>query len=519
MNNNGGRGKVHILRKIFIITFLLSIFVFSQHHIEQWPATPLPIRTKIAHLQSINHNDCIAAAGKYLIQFKNGTWKIFSKQPPVKNIDRLFVSSDNNIWVSEGTYSYESNLYIFRDNKWEKIHSPFLNQIKSADFLTNGQAYFSGDRELYLLNKGQWHNFKYPPISVAIMTIKSNGKSLLALTSSRNIYLYKSSKWSLELKDKIILQIKRRGKDYFAITNSEIFKFDGTHGWQMMLNTGKKFELKKAVVLSNDNVYAISANNKLFHYAKNTWQNIELKNSDELDDIVTINDSIVIVAGNNGLTWYNGNIKSLNSDQYLSGFTSVLPVALSKEVNDEYGVCINDVNNDGLMDIYSVRIFEPNRLYVNKDKSTQRYPDFSDEAVERDVTGINGNNKQNIIDLFLGCGIADLDNDGDKDIYLCNLMGENKLFINKGNGYFRSVSNEDDRGLGKNDRSNSVIFGDIDNDGDLDIFITNEYSSNRLFINNGFGYFSDATENSGLKSDWGGMSAAFADIDNDNDPD
>jgi signal transduction histidine kinase len=68
-------------------------------------------------------------------------------------------------------------------------------------------------------------------------------------------------------------------------------------------------------------------------------------------------------------------------------------------------------------------------------------------------------------------------------------------------------------------RSNAAAFADIDIDGDLDLFVTNEEGSNRLFENNGTGHFKDITSVSGLESTGGGMCASFADVDNDGYPD
>ena len=68
-------------------------------------------------------------------------------------------------------------------------------------------------------------------------------------------------------------------------------------------------------------------------------------------------------------------------------------------------------------------------------------------------------------------------------------------------------------------RSNAAAFADVDIDGDLDLFVTNEEGSNRLFENNGTGHFKDITATSGLESTGGGMCASFADVNNDGYPD
>ncbi len=151
-----------------------------------------------------------------------------------------------------------------------------------------------------------------------------------------------------------------------------------------------------------------------------------------------------------------------------------------------------------------MRIYEQNRLYINNltTKSNQHFKNgFSEEAVKRNANGvINPESSTSLSELKLGIGVADIDNDNDQDIYLCYLNSVNKLLLNKGNGYFRNVSEQDNRACENMKRSNAAAFADVDIDGDLDLFVTNEEGSNRLFENNGTGHFTDITATSGLES-------------------
>ena len=61
-------------------------------------------------------------------------------------------------------------------------------------------------------------------------------------------------------------------------------------------------------------------------------------------------------------------------------------------------------------------------------------------------------------------------------------------------------------------------FGDYDNDGNIDIFVTN-FGPNQLYRNNGDGTFTDVTEQAGVGDERWGVSAAFADYDQDGDLD
>ena len=134
---------------------------------------------------------------------------------------------------------------------------------------------------------------------------------------------------------------------------------------------------------------------------------------------------------------------------------------------------------------------------------------------------ISGHNKRHFMPEIMGGGAAlfDMDGDGDLDAYLVqsgSLEGSssagNQLFENDGQGHFRDVtegSGAGDRGYG-----NGVACGDVDGDGDTDLFVTNT-GPNVLLLNQGGGRFVDATAAAGLGDAGWGTSASFFDADAD----
>jgi len=114
---------------------------------------------------------------------------------------------------------------------------------------------------------------------------------------------------------------------------------------------------------------------------------------------------------------------------------------------------------------------------------------------------------------------ADYDDDGDLDIFVANYNGNNNyLYTNNGDGSFTKVTSD----IVVNDCGSSVgaSWGDYDNDGDLDLFVPNDFGENNfLYNNNGDGSFTKVT--SGIVVNDGGRSAGsgWGDFDNDGDLD
>ena len=130
-------------------------------------------------------------------------------------------------------------------------------------------------------------------------------------------------------------------------------------------------------------------------------------------------------------------------------------------------------------------------------------------------------------DMGSGAGFADYDNDGDLDLYVVNNPGPlkteisskspgNILYRNNGDGAFTDVTERS--GVGDRGHGMGCVFGDYDNDGDLDLYVTN-YGPNVLYRNNGDSTFSDVTKEAGVGDERWGTGAVFGDYDSDGDLD
>ena len=113
-----------------------------------------------------------------------------------------------------------------------------------------------------------------------------------------------------------------------------------------------------------------------------------------------------------------------------------------------------------------------------------------------------------------GLAIADVDGDGLTDIYFANQVGGNQLWRNTGGGKFENITAA--AGVAVPDRvSVTASFADIDNDGDADLYVTTVRGGNLLFENDGKGRFQDITAAAGLSYRGHSSGAVFFDYDRD----
>jgi len=205
------------------------------------------------------------------------------------------------------------------------------------------------------------------------------------------------------------------------------------------------------------------------------------------------------------LDLYVGNTGAANTLYLNKGDNTFENITFSAGVGDPFdprSVQFVDVDNDGFLDIYVHNFNTENFLYKNNGNNT-----FTD--VSRASGALN-------IDAAMGTIFFDMDGDGDLDLYMLNDGGINVLYENVGEGKFSDIS--EGSGLNIHCSCMGVDFADMDHDGDWDIYISN-YGVNFLFENNGDGTFTDKGNDFDVDDTGMGWGTFWFDYDNDGDQD
>ena len=199
------------------------------------------------------------------------------------------------------------------------------------------------------------------------------------------------------------------------------------------------------------------------------------------------------------------------------------------DITEEAGIVVSsettvsatmaDYDRDGWLDIFlshwgERRGFIPETETVWRNEGNGLFRNVSKEL------GVSGNLLVFPTEYTFTANVFDIDNDSDSDLLMVADFGTTQLLLNNsGENFFGAT----DRTVIKDQNGMGTAVGDFDNDGDFDWFVTSIYNANiggeffgnRLYQNNGYGIFSDITDQAHVASGAWGWGACTKDFDHD----
>ncbi len=453
--------------------------------------------------------------------FKNmadGTFSEVSETANVLDENRLpfcsaFVDMDNDKWP---------DIYIANDKKWRNT---LLQNNGDGTYSDISESSGGGiEMDAMCVAPGDYNNDG--KLDIYISNIADGGKLLTNVSDDSEINMIENAEESMVAFEggigwgSVFVDVDNDGFEDLYVSGSAV----GTEGYssQLFLNDGQSAFYKNENGFEGDTVR--SFNNAIGDI-----------NNDGQMEIMVINsggfNSQLWQSVPSERNWLKVDLEGVKSNK--DGIGSWIKIYVGDEIQSRYTTCGNSFMGQNSKVIHfgignsehidSVKVIWPtghidkitnptiNQILEIAEGSTTNGNIYVDEELitptqtvnvqfikSQDAAGISTNYIQQ---TFNGGGGAwvDLDNDDDDDLYLVGGDKEDQIFINNGDGTFDELITND-LSITDSIYTTGVIYGDIDNDGDKDIFVntfysnTEEFCKNLLFINNGDLTFTESWE-------------------------
>lgn len=472
---------------------------------------------------SVVSPDYVAAGGVDGLYYWDGvSWHLFSPPFPMNKKQITFVKafSKNNIWIfyKEKSNVFYTNCFHYSNGNWRAVHMPQSNDLEHFSFLDSSRFFAAGHWGGLIYYDGQKARNIKNRSGVCFSFIQGFSSSLFfaAFRPNENksyveMYRVENEKWQklFDLQTDI-------SRAHFFNPDSAIV-FDGNTKGQQKVYSYSSSKLKLIDSKHHLDFFYQKGAHSYFNQDKKIWR-YRPGNSQELFPvpapvwIIPLNDYEFLLPSDNGRLFYWGRRKSgVPVQAKASLFFNTYSVGPEGGRHDGLALYRSKTNN---IEAYFTAITDNNMFIHFSD--TNNVKANKDVLLQRNLLGF-GKGERPVSGWDAGVFFADLDNDGDKDAILTAYRGGCRMYENTGNDRFEDVSDKYNFKL--DGRVRDIHWIDLNNDNLLDFIVGVGGQSMHIFLNRGFLRFKDISDQNIIPDSLSCFQPTLADVDNDGDLD
>ncbi|MCF8241802.1 MAG: protein kinase [Melioribacteraceae bacterium] len=383
----------------------------------------------------------------------------------------LHVNDDGTAWM----VGQQGHIIYYDGTKWIEVFSP----VKKFD----AENFSAGDlNNIDMINKNEgW----------------AAGKNGIILKYSDGKWIRYESPVSMQLLD---VDMLNSSKGYIVGERGTFLEL--TNGKWEIVNLNINESLVGIKALSEDQIYVSGSNSTLLEFNGTEWEEIEQVKiyDDDFGDIEVVENP------DGGLDLYLiGNAGIYTTSQALGfSFTNITLQSALRTVG-KAGL-FTDFNNDDLPELLVLNEAGQALLFENTGRNNFR------ESSSETIT-------EHKLKWVLAAATGDVNNDGNPDLFEIQDNQNFRLLLGDGNLDFKDITQRSNIKLDYIEAGSHISADliDFDNDGNLDLYVSNFNSIDRYFKNDGTGKFTDVSGSTGINKSLNAMSfgATFSDFNND----
>ena len=241
-----------------------------------WRLYPSPTKNRLTTISMLSPTRGYAI-GRHLIEYDGAGWIISPTHPPIRNIERLFVMSEKNIWVTQGTITFESTLFHYNGNQWKEIQHPLANFIYAMHFLSDGKGWIGGDREIAFFDGRRWRLLPPPTLSENVKSVfGSSAEEVWVRTLGKRLFYYSNGTWNESLTGKPVHFVWFKNMfSGFALSENELFELRAGE-WILHSTSDSLKRVTQLAVSPHGKLWGIGTEGLVMHYDGKQWERVSV---------------------------------------------------------------------------------------------------------------------------------------------------------------------------------------------------------------------------------------------------